>query len=266
MKRILLRISYDGSGFKGYQKQAKGRTVQAELERVLAVIHKTSSWPSLSSGRTDAGVHGVRQPVQFDTPLQVPESRWARALNSVLAEDVYVHEAKEVDPSFHARYDAVAKEYVYKLTTAAEFNVFERKYKYHLRNTPDQELMQQAADYMLGTHNFASLSSPKTYVTDKVRTMYAVQVERDGEEWQLRFIGSGFLYQMVRIMTGTLLDCGYGRSTPESIPALLAKEDRREASVTAPGHGLYLSQVFYEEIALQQHLAQIKTAQEKKNQ
>ncbi|SDN90985.1 tRNA pseudouridine(38-40) synthase TruA [Alkalicoccus daliensis] len=263
MTRILLRISYDGSGFKGYQKQPNARSVQGEVERALAKIHKAPSWPSTSSGRTDAGVHGRRQPVHFDTPLAIPESRWARALNSLLPEDIYVHDAEIVADNFHARYDAVGKEYLYKFTAGAEHDIFARHFRYQLRQVPDQQLMQQAADYMLGTHNFASLSSPKTDVVDKVRTMYAIDVWKEEKEWTLRFIGSGFLYQMVRVMTGTLLDCGFGERNPEDIPALIAAEDRTKASKTAPGHGLYLSQVFYEKALLEQHLTE--TAGRRKN-
>jgi tRNA pseudouridine38-40 synthase len=258
MKRILARISYDGSGFKGYQKQPDARSVQQEMERALAKIHKETSWRSTSSGRTDAGVHALRQPVHFDTTLDIPEARWARALNSVLPKDIFVHECREVDSSFHARYDAVGKEYLYRMTCGEDYSVFKRHFEHQLREIPDRRLMQRAAGYMLGTHNFSSLSSPRTAVVDKVRTMYAIDVLKEGNSWTLRFVGSGFLYQMVRVMTGTLLEVGFGHRRPETIPEMIALEKRSAAGKTAPGEGLYLSQVFYEEAALQEHLKTIK--------
>ncbi|TVP86602.1 MAG: tRNA pseudouridine(38-40) synthase TruA [Alkalicoccus sp.] len=258
MKRILARISYDGSGFRGYQKQLDARTVQEEVERALARLHKAEKWQAVSSGRTDTGVHALRQPLHFDSPLQIPEERWPMALNSLLPGDIHVHTCREVDSSFHARYDAVAKEYVYRMTTGEEHSVFKRHYEHQLRKTPDQQKMQQAADFMLGTHDFSSLSSPRTSVVDKVRTMYAVDVLQDKSSWTLRFVGSGFLYQMVRVMTGTLLEVGFGAREPESLPAIIRQEERAAAGKTAPGHGLYLSQVFYEEEALKAHLASIR--------
>ncbi|WP_444685251.1 tRNA pseudouridine(38-40) synthase TruA [Alkalicoccus luteus] len=255
MKRMVMQISYDGSGFRGYQKQPDARSVQGEVERALAKLHKAASWPSTSSGRTDTGVHALSQPVHFDTPLAIPEERWPMALNSLLPDDIHVRHAETAPEGFHARYGAVAKEYRYRLTTARERDVFRRHYVYQLRHEPDAERMQKAAAYLLGTHNFASLSSPRTDVEDKVRTMYAIDVIREGEEWVLRFIGSGFLYQMVRVMTGTLLDIGYGSREPESLPELLHAEDRTLAAKTAPGHGLYLAGVDYTEEELKARLA-----------
>ncbi|CAM3861649.1 tRNA pseudouridine(38-40) synthase TruA [Alkalicoccus chagannorensis] len=253
--RIMIYLSYDGSGFRGYQKQPDARTVQQEVERALARMHKADSWPSTASGRTDTGVHALSQPVHFDTPLQIPLERWPRALNGLLPDDIYVHRAVEAE-GLHARYDTVGKEYVYRMTTGAPHDVFQRHYRLQLRETPDAARMRQAAAHWLGRHDFSSLSSPRTDVADKVRTMYAVDIYQDGTSWVLRFAGSGFLYQMVRIMTGTLLAVGFGEWKPEDMPALMEAKDRTQAPKTAPGHGLYLSRVFYDSSELEQHLQQ----------
>ncbi|QKS73126.1 tRNA pseudouridine(38-40) synthase TruA [Paenalkalicoccus suaedae] len=250
-------ISYDGSGFSGYQRQPNARSVQGEMEQALAKIHKADSWRSTSSGRTDAGVHGILQPVHFDSPLSIPIERWPRALNALLPDDIIVRSCEIVSHDFHARYGAVAKEYLYKLTTG-ELDVFRRNYVYQLDAELNEDAMQRAANLLLGTHDFSSYSSPKTDVVDKVRTMYAIDVIRDGDEWTLRFVGSGFLYQMVRVLTGTLLEVGRGMREVEDVKMILEAQDRAAAGKTAPGHGLYLSQVFYDEKALTAHLKETR--------
>ncbi|MCR6098312.1 tRNA pseudouridine(38-40) synthase TruA [Salipaludibacillus agaradhaerens] len=247
MQRVLATLSYDGARFHGYQRQPHDRSVQGEVEKALATIHKATSWPSTSSGRTDAGVHGIRQPVHFDTPLTIPEDRWPKALNSLLPDDIYVHTCRHVPQSFHARYDAVGKEYIYRLTTAKEYNVFKRHYICHNDRTLNMAAMQAAASQFIGTHDFTSFSSPKTDVVDKVRTIYLIDIAKEGDDWTFRFIGSGFLYQMVRVLMGTLLEVGSGTRQRDEIETIMAEKNRALAGKTAPAHGLYLSQVFYDE-------------------
>ncbi|PYZ91888.1 tRNA pseudouridine(38-40) synthase TruA [Salipaludibacillus keqinensis] len=254
MKRVLATLSYDGAQFHGYQRQLRDRSVQGEVERALAKIHKANSWPSTSSGRTDAGVHGISQPVHFDTTLAIPEDRWAKALNSLLPDDIHVHSCHYVPESFHARYDTVGKEYVYRLSTSSERDVFTRNYVYHLPKKLDQTKMQQAAEYLIGTNNYTSFSSPKTDVVDKVRTIYTIDIQQDGDEWTFRFIGSGFLYQMVRVLTGTLIETGLGERNPDDMVAIMQGKNRALAGKTAPACGLYLSQVFYEAKKLDDYL------------
>ncbi len=254
MQRVLAILSYDGSRFHGYQRQSNDRSVQGEVERALRKIHKADSWPSTSSGRTDAGVHGIRQPVHFDTNLSIPEERWPMALNSLLPDDIHVVHCQYVAETFHARYDALGKEYVYYVNSSPQRNVFKRHYVHHLPKKLDVESMKKAASNLVGTHNFTSFSSPKTDVVDKVRTIYMIDIVQNGQDWTFRFIGSGFLYQMVRVLVGTLLEVGQGERQPSEIEEILHAEKRSHAGKTAPACGLYLSQVFYEQKNLEVYL------------
>ena len=257
MQRILIRIQYDGSGFNGYQKQLNGRTVQDALERALSVIHKTDSWPCTSSGRTDTAVHGLNQAVHFDTPLSISMERWPMALNSVLPDDVQVLQAMTVPAGFHARYDTVGKVYRYRIYNTAKRDVFRRHYAHHFKGNLDPVRIQKAAAHLEGTHDFTSLTSAKTEVVDKVRTLFRVKVEKSGDDLNLIFAGSGFLYQMVRVLTGTLLKIGNGEWDPDIIPEIIARKDRIAAGPTAPGNGLYLEDVFYDEESLQAYLREL---------
>lgn len=254
MQRVLATLSYDGSNFHGYQRQTNDRSVQGEVERALRKIHKADSWPSTSSGRTDAGVHGICQPVHFDTNLSIPEDRWPMALNSLLPDDIHVLHCQYVPETFHARYDALGKEYVYYVNTSTQRNVFKRHYVNHLSKKLDLDSMKKAASNLVGTHNFTSFSSPKTDVVDKVRTIYTIDIVQNGPNWTFRFIGSGFLYQMVRVLVGTLLEVGKGDRKSSQIEEILQAENRSLAGKTAPACGLYLSQVFYEQKKMDDYL------------
>ncbi|WP_416148212.1 tRNA pseudouridine(38-40) synthase TruA [Salipaludibacillus sp. HK11] len=258
MQRVLVTISYDGAQFHGYQRQTNDRSVQGEVERALRKIHKADSWPSMSSGRTDAGVHGIRQPVQFDTNLSIPEERWPSALNSLLPDDIHVTCCQYVPATFHARYDTVGKEYVYLVNTSSQRNVFKRHYEHHLPKKLHLGSMNKAATHLIGTHNFTSFSSPKTHVVDKVRTIYAIEINNDGDDWTFRFIGSGFLYQMVRVMVGTILEVGQGKRQANEIIDIIHAKNRALAGITAPACGLYLSHVFYEQTKIEDYLKKIQ--------
>lgn len=250
MKRLKAIVSYDGTQFSGYQVQVNTRTVQGELEKALKKIHKAPTFKVISSGRTDAGVHGINQPIHFDTTLSIPEERWPMAMNSLLPDDIIVKSVEEVDRDFHARYDTVGKEYRYIVKTSKMQDVFKRNYTYHLPVPLSLEKMKQGTVHLVGTHDFTSFSSPKTEVVDKVRTIFAIDIKNEGDEWVFTFIGSGFLYQMVRILVGTLLTIGKGELDPSEVPRIIEGKNRELASPTAPGSGLYLSQVFYDQNAL----------------
>lgn len=246
MQRYKCIISYDGSGFSGYQVQPNKRTVQLELEAVLAKMHKGTSVKVSGSGRTDAGVHALGQVIHFDSPLPITENRWEIALNSMLPEDISVLSVEKVADDFHSRFAAKGKEYRYRLHLSAKRDPFQRKFAYRYPYPLNLEAMKEASKYFLGTHDFTSFCSAKTEVEDKVRTIQSIDFLLEGDQLTIRFVGNGFLYNMVRILVGTILEVGAGDRLPEDIPAILEKKDRRLAGKTAPAHGLYLWEVFYQ--------------------
>lgn len=245
MNRYKCIIAYDGSGFSGYQVQPKKRTVQSVIEAVLTKMHKGSPVKISASGRTDAGVHAKGQVVHFDSPLSLPFEKWELALNSMLPEDISVLSVEEADSAFHARFDATGKEYRYYLNQSPKRDPFQRNYAFHYPYLLNLEAMREASAYLLGTHDFSSFCSARTEVEDKVRTIETIEILQDEKRVSFRFIGNGFLYNMVRILVGTLIEVGSGKRQPEEIVEILEKRDRRYAGKTAPGQGLYLWKVYY---------------------
>jgi tRNA pseudouridine38-40 synthase len=245
MQRFKCEIAYDGSQFSGYQVQPGKRTVQLEVERALAKIHKGNPVKIFASGRTDAGVHARGQVIHFDSPLAIPEDRWVTALNSLLPKDIAVGSTEKAAEGFHSRFDANGKEYRYFIYRGKIRSPFERHYAYHYPYHLDIGAMREAAEHLLGTHDFSSFCASKTDVEDKVREIRKVRVEEAGDMLELHFTGSGFLYNMVRILTGTLLEAGAGTREPGSIPEIISGRDRSLAGKTAPAEGLYLWKVFY---------------------
>lgn len=245
MNRYKCIISYDGSGFSGYQVQPNKRTVQSQIEAVLAKIHKGSHVKISASGRTDAGVHAKGQVIHFDSPLSLPEEKWELALSSMLPDDISVLSVEAVDSSFHARFNAIGKEYRYFLYQSAKRDPFQRNYAYHYPYPLNLAAMKEACTYLLGTHDFSSFCSARTEVEDKVRTIEAIEILQEEKRLCFRFVGNGFLYNMVRILVGTLIEVGSGKRRSEDIVEILEKKDRRFAGKTAPGQGLYLWKVDY---------------------
>lgn len=245
MNRYKCIISYDGSGFSGYQVQPNKRTVQSQIEAVLAKIHKDEHVRIYASGRTDAGVHARGQVIHFDSPLSLPHDKWELALNSMLPEDISVLSVEKADPAFHARFDASGKEYRYFLYQSPKRDPFQRNNAFHYPYPLNLGAMKEACNYLLGTHDFSSFCSAKTEVEDKVRTIETIEILQEEEQISFRFVGNGFLYNMVRILVGTLVEVGSGKRQPEEIVEILEKKDRRYAGKTAPGQGLYLWKVYY---------------------
>lgn len=247
MPKIKCIISYDGTHFHGYQVQPKKRTVQGELERVLEKIHKGEHVRVQASGRTDTGVHSRGQTIHFDTALDIPGNSWKKALNALLPDDLYVTHSEVASSDFHARYSVVEKEYRYFILNAVEPDIFNRNYMYHFPYKLNIDAIKEACHYLEGTHDFTTFSSAKATVKgDKVRTLFEVSCNQNGEKLEFVFRGSGFLYNMVRILIGTLLDVGQGRIRPEEMTAILESKDRSNAGKTAPAQGLFLWRVRYE--------------------
>lgn len=240
-------ISYDGHLFYGYQVQPGQRTVQDELEKALQTLHKAKERiPVVSSGRTDSGVHAVGQTIHFDSPLSIPEAKWPYALNALLPDDISVRKAEAVNDQFHARLSAKRKEYRYMIYRGRHPDVFKRYYAYHVPYDLDMEKVKEASRYLVGTHDFTSFCATKTEVKDKVRTVHELEWSDTGDGLQMRIVGSGFLYNMVRIIAGTLLDVGTGKFSPGDIEKMILAKNRDAAGRTAPAHGLYLWRVIYD--------------------
>ncbi|TYR78551.1 tRNA pseudouridine(38-40) synthase TruA [Priestia megaterium] len=245
MKRLKCVISYDGSQFAGYQVQPGKRTVQGEIETILSRMHKKKVG-IYASGRTDAHVHAHGQVIHFDTDLNIPCDKWKKALNSMLPDDIVMKYVSEVDEHFHARFNVKAKEYRYHICRNENRNPFTRYYAYHYPYKLDYMKMKEAATHLIGTHDFTSFCSAKTEVEDKVRTIYEIDIYEGNDQLVFRFVGNGFLYNMVRILVGTLLEVGQGKIKPVEIKAILESRARPKAGKTAPPQGLYLWEVFYD--------------------
>ncbi|RBW67788.1 tRNA pseudouridine(38-40) synthase TruA [Bacillus taeanensis] len=246
MRRLKALISYDGTNFSGYQVQPNARTIQCEVEAVLQKMHKGEVIRIHASGRTDAGVHAVGQVIHFDSPLVIDEKAWKKALNALLPDDIRILDISYVSSDFHARFSAVKKEYRYRVLKTADHDVFRRNYVFHMSHPLNIEAVQKALAFLEGTHDFSAFCAANTEVIDKIRTIYKAEIVEDKDELVFRFIGSGFLYNMVRILVGTLLEVGQGKRKPEEMKAVIESKSRAEAGKTAPGQGLVLWKVFYE--------------------
>ena len=238
-------ISYDGTAFAGYQVQPEKRTVQRELEAALEKMHKGEKVKVTASGRTDAGVHAKGQVIHFTSSLVLPAENWRKALNALLPSDIVVLDVKQVSEAFHARFDPVGKEYRYRITRETLRNPFIRNYAYHYPYALNLDAIREAISYLEGTHDFTSFCASNTNVVDKVRTIHKIELNEEGDSLTFRFVGTGFLYNMVRILVGTLLEVGSGKRRPLEMEEILVKQDRQFAGKTAPAQGLYLWEVFY---------------------
>ncbi|MFL6560068.1 MAG: tRNA pseudouridine(38-40) synthase TruA, partial [Bacillus sp. (in: firmicutes)] len=190
MARYKCIISYDGSGFSGYQVQPNKRTVQSVLEATLSKMHKGDTVKVVGSGRTDAGVHAKGQVIHFDSPLLIPADKWEKALNSMLPEDISVLTVASVTESFHARFDAKGKEYRYVLHLSKKRDPFLRKFAYQYPYRLNLQAMEQASKFFLGKHDFTSFCAAKTEVVDKVRTIESIDFTRKDELLKIRFVGN----------------------------------------------------------------------------
>lgn len=247
MRNIKLIVAYDGTDFHGFQWQPKLRTVQGELQQ--AIERLTGESISIhGSGRTDAGVHAWGQVVNFHTSSRIPIDKWPIAMNSVLPPDLVIRSAEEAPLDFHARFDAIAKTYLYQIDLGSYPDVFRRRHAWHVPYRLEIEQMRKAADLFKGEHDFTSFCNASTPVEDKVRQIHEIRIiEEYRNVLKILVHGNGFLWNMVRILVGTLVDIGRGRMPYDEVPAILAAKDRTRAGVTAPAQGLTLFEVFYPE-------------------
>ncbi len=244
MKNYLLEISYNGSSYHGWQVQANAVTVQEKLQDAIeCVFGKREDIKGCS--RTDSGVHARMFCCNFRTEKEIPPSKIPSALNTYLPFDISVKSCKEVSPDFHARYDCKGKEYVYQIWNAQERNPFLNKLCYHYKYNIDAEQLNEEARSFVGVHDFSAFCAAGSSVEDMTREIYSCRVERQGDSVLFYVSGNGFLYNMVRIMVGTLLDVSSGKIEKGKIEEIIKSGNREKAGFTAPPEGLYLNEVYY---------------------
>lgn len=243
-KRIKLTIAYDGTNYCGWQVQPNGITVEEVINKALCKL-TGEDIAVIGASRTDSGVHALGNVAVFDSATSIPPERIAMALNQRLPDDIVIVKSEEVAPDFHPRYCDCEKTYEYHIINTRTPIPTKRLTNYFVSYDLDVERMQQAADYLVGEHDFVSFCNVRTQVEDTVRTVTELEVLREGEEITIRISGNGFLYNMVRIIVGTLVRVGRGFYTPEKVKAILEAKDRKAAGVTAPAHGLMLVEIRY---------------------
>src|SRR5690625_2442157 len=229
--RYKFSVSYDGTNFAGFQIQTNGRTVQGEIEKALRMMSKGQLIRLRAAGRTDTGVHARGQVIHFDYPQALPPDAMQRGLNTLVPEDILLYEPEIVEKDFHAQYGAIAKTYQYKVLNQKLPDPFQRNFSLHHPYKMDISSVEKALKIIEGTHDFTSFSSAKTDKENKVRTVYeaSVTVNEETNEWLFTFSGNGFLYNMIRIFMGTLLQIADGRRKPEEMKEILEAKDRGRA-------------------------------------
>lgn len=239
MRRILLRVAYDGTNYHGWQFQPGIITIESVLNEALSNMLKEDI-KVIGASRTDTGVHSLGTIAVFDTESKIPGEKFTYALNQKIPEDIRVVESKEVDISFHPRHQNSEKTYEYKIWNDKFEQPVNRLYSFFVHHELDIDKMQEGANYLIGEHDFKSFCSVNTTAETTVRTIYDIKVFKEDKMITIRVTGSGFLYNMVRIIAGTLIDVGKGRRKPEDVKVMLEALDREKAGPTAPAHGLTL--------------------------
>ena len=244
MRNIKLTIEYDGREFNGWQKQPNKLNIQGNIEKVISDITKEEI-EIIGSGRTDAGVHALGQVANFKTNSAIPIEKFAIAINSRLKKSIVIKKAEEVDERFHSRYNCKQKTYRYIINNSETGSAIYRNLEYNIKNHLDVEKMQEASKYFVGEHDFSAFKASGTSSKSSVRTIYSAKVEKEGERIIIELTGNGFLYNMVRIISGTLVEVGLGKIKPEQIPEIIQSKNRQNAGKTLPPYGLYLVEVNY---------------------
>ena len=246
-QRIALLTSYDGTDFVGFQWQNNGRSVQAVLEQALFSIYKEKIRVNGCS-RTDAGVHAITHVSHADVPFFIPADKIPLAMNTHLPADIAVRSTIYTPHDFHARFDAKGKQYVYRIWNHPVRPVLEKRFQAHVPVKLDIDKMKKAAARFIGEHDFSAFCAAGGQQISPIRYIENVQIEQYGQEIRIIVRGKSFLYNMVRIMAGTLVYVGMGKLTCEAAARLLREKDRRLAGKTMPAHGLTLEEVFYDKI------------------
>ena len=244
-KRIRLTVAYDGTAYCGWQVQPGVVTIESELNRCLSDLLKEDI-QVIGASRTDSGVHAMGNIAVFDTTARMPGEKVSYALNQRLPEDIRIQKSEEVPANWHPRHQNSRKTYEYRIYCGEFPMPVKRLYSLFTYHRLDVEAMQQAASYFMGEHDFKSFCQVGAQVETTVRTIYDLTVEEQGAELVIRVTGNGFLYNMVRIIAGTLMEVGQGKKKPEDISGIIAAKNRQAAGPTAPPQGLMLVKYEYD--------------------
>lgn len=246
--RILLTIAYDGTRYSGWQKQKSPEvlTVEGEVEKALRTLFRNPELECIGASRTDRGVHALGQRAVIDVETTIPPEKIPLAIRPFLPEDIVVTAAREVPEDFHPRYDCIKKTYEYHIYQSPYKNPKERLYSTFVYSPLDLEKMNQGAKAFVGTHDFVAFCAAGSSVSTTVRTIFDCHVEQEGSHIRILVTGDGFLYNMVRILAGTLIAVGQGKIPPEKVADIIAGKDRRQAGQTAEPQGLTLREIYYD--------------------
>ena len=244
MRNIKLTLEYDGTNYLGWQKQKVGITIQGTLEEVIKVLTKEEVEVTGSS-RTDAGVHAKGFVANFKTNSKIPSEKFREAINHKLPEDIVILKSEEVEEEFHARYNAMGKTYSYSILNRDVPSAIDRNYLYHVKRRLDVESMKEACQYFIGTHDFSAFKTSGSSVKTTVRTIKELYIEDNDDIIKIYVTGDGFLYNMVRIIVGTLIMVGSNKIKPLEIKNIIASKEREKAGICVPASGLVLEKVYY---------------------
>ncbi len=242
--RIKLVVAYDGTNYCGWQLQNNGITIEEVLNRELSSLCNEDI-QVIGASRTDAGVHAYGNVAVFDTNTRIPAEKISYALNQRLPEDIRIRHSEQVADDFHPRHCDSRKTYEYRILNAPFEQPIGRQYAHFVYRNLNIEAMQKAAEYIVGEHDFKSFCSAGSQVKETVRTVYSLDVTKSGDYITLRITGNGFLYNMVRIIAGTLLEVGMGMYPPKELKRIIEAKDRQAAGPTAPARGLSLIEIIY---------------------
>ena len=245
MRNIKLVIEYDGKDFNGWQKQPTKLNIQGELERAIMEITKEDDIELNASGRTDAGVHALGQVANFKTNSNIPVEKFPIAINSKVKKSIVVKSAEEMPERFHSRYNCKKKTYRYIINNSEYGSAIYRNQECHIPQKLDIDEMKKAIKFFEGEHDFKGFKASGTSSKNSVRKIFKAKLNTEGDRIIIELTGSGFLYNMVRIISGTIVDVGLGKIKSEDIPDIILSGDRKRAGKTLPPQGLYLLKVEY---------------------
>lgn len=244
MKNIKLTIEYEGTHYHGWQSQINAVTVQDVIQNALQKL-TGEDCDLIGSSRTDMGVHALGMTANFHTSSSIPSEKVSYALNNLLPEDIVIRSSEEVPADFHSRYSAKGKRYRYMIYNASFRSAILRNRVYHVRYPLNLENMRKASLSFVGEHDFCAFMATGSNVKSTLRTIHHVSLEKEEDTIRFEIEGNGFLYNMVRIIVGTLVEVGMGKIRPDEVSAIIESGERKKAGITAPAHGLYLVRVYY---------------------